>query len=252
MVLPPAKMPGWYRRRPLKRWCYVGAYSADCMVCAGTVRVGGLPQAFWAVWDGELTERTSVLRAAGTRVSPSSVAVPGRMDLRVEASGEPVEVVSDHERGYIWTRKTPVMVSGTVDGRPVSMDGLVDESAGYHARVTAWEWAAGVGTDSNGRAVTWNLVRGVHDSAVRSERTVWVDGRASETGPVTFSESLDEVSFPGGTLAFRAVAERRRRDRLGLIASDYVQPFGVASGSLPGGVVLAEGYGVMERHRARW
>jgi len=245
-------MPAWYRRRPLKRWCYVGAYGPECMLCAGVVRVGGMPQSFWAVWDGALCERTTVLRSAGVVVSPSAVTVPGRLALRVEPVGEVVEVVSDHGRGYIWTRKTPVIVSGLVGSAKISLPGLVDESAGYHARRTAWEWAAGVGTDTRGQPITWNLVRGVHDSPVQSERTVWVDGQASEVGPVTFSEALDEVSFASGSLAFRAVAERRRRDNLGLVASDYVQPFGVASGALPGGVELAAGYGVMERHRARW
>jgi hypothetical protein len=37
-----------------------------------------------------------------------------------------------------------------------------------------------------------------------------------------------------------------------LLASDYRQPFGTASGTLPGGIELASGAGVMERHHARW
>jgi hypothetical protein len=39
---------------------------------------------------------------------------------------------------------------------------------------------------------------------------------------------------------------------MGLVSSDYVQPFGSFSGALPGGIELASGLGVMERHRARW
>ena len=35
-------------------------------------------------------------------------------------------------------------------------------------------------------------------------------------------------------------------------ASDYRQPFGTFTGTLGGGVELAEGFGVMERHTARW
>ena len=42
------------------------------------------------------------------------------------------------------------------------------------------------------------------------------------------------------------------RDELLLARSDYVQPFGTFSGTLPGGAELARGYGVMEDHRARW
>jgi hypothetical protein len=37
-----------------------------------------------------------------------------------------------------------------------------------------------------------------------------------------------------------------------VFASDYRQPFGTFSGTLPGGVELAEGFGVMERHVVRW
>jgi hypothetical protein len=56
----------------------------------------------------------------------------------------------------------------------------------------------------------------------------------------------------GGALRFAARAERARSDSLGIFASDYRQPFGTASGALPGGIELASGAGVMERHRARW
>ena len=37
-----------------------------------------------------------------------------------------------------------------------------------------------------------------------------------------------------------------------LLRSDYRQPFGVFSGTLPGGLELAEGYGVMEQHDVHW
>ena len=37
-----------------------------------------------------------------------------------------------------------------------------------------------------------------------------------------------------------------------LMRSDYRQPFGTFAGTLPGGIELAEGYGVMEQHDVRW
>jgi hypothetical protein len=144
-------------------------------------------------------------------------------------------------------------VRGTLGGRSVDLPALIDDSAGYHARLTDWEWAAGAGTDVAGRDVRWNLVTGIHDGATGSERRVWVDGVAHEVGPVTFSPALDEVGFAeGGALRFSARAERARHDDLGIIASDYRQPFGSVSGTLPGGIELASGAGVMERHHARW
>jgi hypothetical protein len=56
----------------------------------------------------------------------------------------------------------------------------------------------------------------------------------------------------GGALRFASEAVRERHDELLLARSDYVQPFGTFSGTLPGGLDLAAGLGVMEVHRARW
>jgi hypothetical protein len=264
-ALPPARMALVRDRRPLKRWRYVGVYGPRVMLCAGSVRVGGVPQSFWAVWDREaraLHERTTfgrggvLLPDGAARVSARGV----QLELVLEPAGAPVEVVSPHGRSWIWTRKTPVRARGavTVDGKRMAVDdaGLVDDSAGYHARVTAWDWSAGVGRSSAGEPVAWNLVAGVHDAPRQSERTVWVDGRPREVGPVRFAPGLEGVAFAagdgGGELRFASEAERARRDDLRVFASDYRQPFGTFAGALPGGVQLAEGFGVMERHLVRW
>jgi hypothetical protein len=262
---PAATMPFLRAGRPLKAWRYVGLYAEDVMLCVGRVRVAGVPQSFWAVWDreaGVLHERTSFL--------PGQVTLPDgcahvrargvEIDLRVDGAGDAVDVRSPHGAAWIWTRKTPVTVSGTVRvggrTRQVHGAGLVDDSAGHHARDTAWEWSAGTGTLTDGRSVTWNLVTGVHDGPVVSERSVWVDGRVHAVGPVTFTPALDGVAFAeGGALAFSPEAVRERHDALGPVRSDYVQPFGTFTGSLPaagGALTLATGFGVMERHRARW
>lgn len=249
---PPAPMALWRDGRPLKRWRYVGVYSDDLMLCAGRAAVAGLPQSWWAVWDRD----ARVLREA-TRFWPGGVQVTGPVrfpgaQLEIEPFGDVVEVVSPHGNSYIWTRKQPVRAHGTVDGRAVDLRGLIDDSAGYHARVTRWSWSAGCGTLADGRSVVWNFVDGVHDLAAASERTVWVDGVASEPGVVVF-DGLEAMWFPGGeVMRFTSESERARHDRLGLMESRYRQPFGCFSGSLPGGLELASGYGVMERHDVRW
>jgi hypothetical protein len=259
---PAPDLPAWRGTRPRKAWRYVGIYGRELMLCAGLVRIGPAPQAFWAVWD----RRDRVLRER-TRFAGGGVALPDgalrvraagvEIDLRLEADGEPVAVSSAHGRREIWTRKQPVRAVGTVrlDGRALPLDerGLVDDSAGHHARETAWRWAAGVGRTPDGRALTWNLVDGIHDDPTTSERTVWVDGVPARRRPVRFSEALDGVAFrEGGRLAFDAEAVRERHDRLGPLTSDYVQPFGTATGSLGDGIELAQGFWVMERHEARW
>ena len=74
-----------------------------------------------------------------------------------------------------------------------------------------------------------------------------------EPGPVAFAEDLSAVRGDDGTvLRFTAEAQRERHDDLGLFRSDYRQPFGAFAGTLPGGVPLAHGAGVMERHDVRW
>lgn len=262
-LLPPARMPLVHDRRPLKRWRYVGVYGPEIMLCAGRVVIGGVPQAFWAVWDREerrLHERTT-FRPGRVRLPDGLCSVRERtvqIDLRLAADTDAVENVSPHGASHIWTRKQGAAATGTVtiEGRVHRLTGraLIDDSAGYHARTTDWEWAAGIGATADGVPLMWNLVTGVHDAPLQSERSVWVHGRAHEVGPVTFSDALDAVDFAeGGALRFTHESERARSDRLGpLLASDYRQPFGTVSGTLPGGHEVAAGFGVMERHHARW
>jgi hypothetical protein len=241
-------MPAWRGGRPLKRWTWVGAFGPELMLCAAVARIGPATAAWWAVWDrasGGFRER-SLRRAGGLQVTPGRVLVPGVMELEV-GDAAPVEVVSPHGGQYIWTRKRGgVRVQGTALGREVDAVGLVDESAGYHARRTAWLWSAGVGTLASGEPVAWNLVDGVHDAPVRSERTAWVAGAPRELG----RQAFDGLAGVGG-LRFSAEATRARREQLVLMSSDYEQPFGTFSGTLED-LELREGYGVMERHAVAW
>jgi len=253
--------------RALKRWRYVGVFGAERMLCVGLAHVGGVPQAWWAVWDraaGSLRERTIFVRP---RAIVSFGAGPGRVtvrdrEVRIDLEldeGPGVETVCPHgDGGWIWTRKQAgVPARGTVrlGERAFAVEdrAVVDDTAGYHARHTAWRWAAGVGRTADGRAAGWNLVSGVNDPPAGSERSVWIDGAVREAGPCTFAADLSRVeTADGGDLAFHAEATRERHDELLLVRSDYRQPFGTFSGVLPGGETLTEGFGVMEDHRARW
>ena len=254
-------MPVLLHGRLRKRWRYAGVFGTRLMLCAGVAQIGPALQTFWAVWDrerGALRERTRLwrgrpyVRLAGGRVLVEDGSVS--VDLRIEP-GRPRETLTPSGDAWMWTRKqAAVRFHGRVvlAGEEIAVDelGCVDESAGYHPRHTAWAWSAGVGTLTDGRPVGWNLVDGIHDAPVGSERAVWVDGaEPAEVGPVAFADDLSAV----GGLRFTAEAVRARSDDvLGLLRSDYVQPFGTFAGELPGGLVLAEGRGVMERHRALW
>ncbi|HEY6760128.1 MAG TPA: DUF2804 family protein [Baekduia sp.] len=252
LTVPPARMALFRDRRPLKRWRYLGLYGEDLMLCAADVRIAGLPQAFWATWDRRALREKTVFRPGGVVLGDGAARFGGAI-LTLTRDGDPMAVTSRHGDSYIWTRKQPVRAQGTVDGRAVELRGLIDDSAGYHARRTDWRWCAGVGEDGDGRALAFNLVAGVHDAPTGSERTLWVDGAARELPPAAFADDLSTVTFDdGAVLVFGEEARRARSDDFKLMASDYVQPFGTFSGTLPGGVRVARGWGVMERHSVRW
>jgi Protein of unknown function (DUF2804) len=221
------------------------------------------------VWDRatrRLRERT---RRSGARVR-LGLDRPGRVlvvdngveiDVMLEEV-DGVETVCPAGDAYAWTRKQGgVRAQGrvVVDGVARELDALavIDDSAGYHARRTAWRWCAGVGRADDGRALAWNLVTGINDPPRASERTVWIGGVPAEVGPAArFAGDLSHVATDDGVeLRFAAEATRKRRDNLLLVRSDYRQPFGTFSGELPGPtgpVALAEGFGVMEQHTAVW
>jgi hypothetical protein len=226
-----------------KSWCWVGAFGPSAMLCVARAKVGPLGRTWWAVWDGErLHEGTR-----GVSVSTTGATVRDG-DTRLELAlthGRSIEVTT----GPAWTRKTPLQVTGTarVGGRTIALasPGLLDESAGRHARRTAWRWSAGAGVASSGADVTWNLVEGLHDGEP-SERTVWIDGEPHPLDALAF-DGLDGV----GDLRFTAQAARAKRENYVVVASDYEQPFGTFAGALPIAGPL-QGWGVMERHTALW
>jgi hypothetical protein len=264
-------MPLFRGGRPLKRWRYVGVFCEELMLCAARVQVGPAHQSFWALCtraDSRLRERThTLLRRGSVELKPGRPGQPGR--LRVRDGAVWIDLTLQEDAGWeatcphgaqsVWTRKQAgVRTRGTLalDGEaPRSIEALavIDDTAGYHARFTEWHWAAGVGIDPGGRPLAFNLVRGVNDPPTGSERAVWVDGVPHEVPPVSFASDLGQiVAEDGSTLRFAAEAQRNRRENLLLVRSDYRAPFGTFSGTLPGGVELAHGLGVVEHHRARW
>ncbi len=263
VALPPTRMPGRFGSRPLKHWRYVGVFGPELMLCVGSARVGPGRQSFWAVWDREaeqLHERTRLRRGGVELQHPGRVIVKDRgmqIELTLE-EGPGIETVCATGDAYAWTRKQGgVRAFGevTIDGvvREVDALSVIDDSAGYHPRHTAWSWSAGVGRAVDGQTVAWNLVAGVNDPPEDSERTVWIDGEATEAAPATFARDLSCVATSdGGMLGFAAEAVRERHENLLIVRSSYRQPFGRFAGTLPGGIPLAEGWGVMERHTAVW
>ncbi len=90
----------------------------------------------------------------------------------------------------------------------------------------------------------------VPEGATIGEFLMWVDGEPVEVPPSDFAADLSRV----GDLVFDEWPDSARVDdtNLLLFRSQYRQPFGEFSGTLPNGIELAEGYGVMEAHDVRW
>lgn len=250
-------MPRWQGRRPLKRWHYVGVFGPELQLCVGHAHIGPVPVRWWAVAQPGQPLREG---RRGVDVSDRSVrVVQNGVEISLEIDELPgVETVTAYGRTFAWTHKrADVPARGVVklDGTEVAVDAraVVDVSAGYHPRHTAWKWSAGVGRLSDGRSVGWNLVTGIHDSAQSSERTIWLDGEAMEVDPVAFGGGLANIRFADGAqLEFSEWTARHDRTNLGLMRSYYRQPFGTFSGELTGGLRLDEGYGVMEEHEVWW
>lgn len=279
-------MPLMRGTRPLKRWRYVAIFCEELMACAASVQVGPARQTFWAVlprgaWDsGALCERTRLLpRRGAVALSPGRMAIEDtsdrpcgevrangraarhrgvRLDFALE-EGRGIEATCPHGAGYVWTRKQAgVAARGTIsiDGsepRTIEARAVIDDTAGYHARVTEWRWAAGVGVDRAGTPLAFNLVEGVNDPSHGSERAVWIGGAPHEVAPVSFAADLSSIRCTDGSeLRFTPEAQRSRRENLLLVRSEYRAPFGSFDGTLPGGLQLAHGLGVVEHHRAHW
>ena len=197
-------------------------------------------------------------RAARAHADPARADDGGvELELTLEEDAGWEARAVDPGGGEVWTRKQAgIAARGTLrlDGGPrraMSARAVIDDTAGYHARHTRWRWSAGVGEAPDGAPLAWNLVAGVNDAATGSERAVWIEGVAREAAPVSFSADMDRIECEDGSvLCFRAEATRERHENLLLVRSDYSAPFGTFSGTLPGGVELERGLGVVEHHRA--
>jgi hypothetical protein len=266
LPVPPDPMPLLLGRRFRKRWRWVGAFADNLIVFAAIVQVGPATMTFWGIWDRErrrLWERTRRdlpgrrrdvgIRGRSVRVRAGSI----EFELEFEEA-DPIECMCPNgEGGYSWTRKAagmPVRGEVRIGRRTNPLDGLgvIDDSAGYHRRFTSWKWSAGVGTARDGRKIAWNLVTGINDPPVKSERAIWVAGEPTEPGPVQF-QGLGAIHFEDESrLNFSAETQRTHHEGIPLLArSDYEAPLGTFSGSL-NGLPIESALGVMEAHDAVW
>jgi len=142
---------------------------------------------------------------------------------------------------------------------------LVDVHKAYYPYRMNWRWASCAGFDEQGRVVGLNLTHNViRDDAENNENGLWVGKQLSlfSSTRFTFDEKrlLDpwrvETADGRCRVDFRPEGERAGKLDLGVIASDYHQPYGTFSGMAVDDSgrehPIRDYFGVTEFHRARF
>jgi hypothetical protein len=135
-----------------------------------------------------------------------------------------------------------------------------DYTHGLLARRTIWRWAFGLGHATSGEKVGFNLVQGF---VGEPECAAWIDG---EVFPLREGRFAFDAHHPlshwrvatadgGVDLRFKPGGMHAERKNLGLVASRFVQPAGVYTGTLRVGgreLVLGRVLGVTEDQDVLW
>lgn len=207
----------------------------------------------------------------GTRKKPQV-----RADIRMLEDldmFEPLVVVSPvAENRPLYTHKAACPVEGKVEigGRKIELDprkhiGLMDVQKTYYPYDTFWNWSTFGGFDEGGRLIAMNVCKNfIEDDENYNENCTWVDGKISLLPAARFEFDKGSVMEPwrvsttGNELdvTFKPLGERHGKTNLGVIKSDFHQPFGVFEGLMDGPgarKVKVEGqFGLCEYHLARF
>ncbi|HWE23809.1 MAG TPA: DUF2804 domain-containing protein [Myxococcales bacterium] len=200
-----------------------------------------------ARWQNAAVDLSLDARAAPPPLSVVSRLGAGRFNYTQKLAGIPAE-------GEISVANVRYRVRGEPAG--------LDFTHGYLPRDTAWRWAF-CSARQGGRLVAFNFSDGFMRSG-GGENVVWLDGAPCSVGRVHFDFEPSAPLAPwrieseDGTLAvtFQPEGYRAQNIDLKLVASRYVQPFGVFSGHVTtsaGERVEVDSLpGVTEDHSARW
>ena len=186
---------------------------------------------------------------------------------------EPLVVVSPvGVNGGLYTHKAICPVEGSVemDGGKVVLDparhvGLMDVQKTHYPFRTFWRWATFGGYDAAGRLVGMNICKNfIRDDERYNENCTWVDGRLTPISAARFEYEEGDLTSPwsltttGGELdvEFVPAGERAGKINLGILMSDFHQPYGEFRGTMlgPDGerIAIDGQFGVCEHHLARF
>lgn len=172
----------------------------------------------------------------------------------------------------LYTHKVVAPVEGRVEigDKVVELDpskdvALLDEQKTFYPYKTFWRWSTFGGYDAKGRLIGMNACQNfIEDDERYNENCTWVDGKLTLLPAARFefdsSDVMKEwrVSTTDGGLdvKFRPQGERHGKISLGVIMSDFHQPFGRYDGKMPGpggeSVEVEGPIGLCEQHLARF
>lgn len=193
-----------------------------------------------------------------------------RMEFDYQEIGTGVTTVSRQAMyGFSHTYKSaglPAKGKITVNGSEHELGSealaLLDWSSATPPRVTAWNWAAGVGRDNKGRTLGINFGTGLITAGI-TQNAVWVQGKPKMIGGVEFDYNQKDIlgtpwrlysTDEAVDLEFKPDQERFEDVNFGFAASCLHQPFGTFSGTirLDNTKLDVELFGFCEEHYAKW
>ena len=145
-----------------------------------------------------------------------------------------------------YTHKVAAPAEGELmlGGKKISLNGkqdiaLIDEQKTYYPYVSFWKWATAAGYNEYGELLAFNLCQNmISDDEDFNENCMWVDGKIYCLKAARFKFEEDNVLKPWEVkttdgyldLLFTPSGERAEKISVGLIESNFHQPFGLYNG----------------------
>lgn len=143
----------------------------------------------------------------------------------------------------------------------------LDWTRSVASRQTSWKWASLAARDGQGRRVGLNLSAEVYDDVDGQslENALWLNGKVQPLAGVLFDVPAHPEREPWRirsargeevVLEFRPLGARAQEINLGILRSDFIQPYGTFHGTLrpkdADPVTLEGDFGVVEDHLSLW
>ncbi len=196
--------------------------------------------------------RVRVVRLLGSATYSVDVSAPDfTLNAELDTSGAPpaISAIANLSRGHVNTTQKRALLSVrggcTLGNESVSLDhaaAAYDYTSGILQRHTTWRWAFGLGHDTDGNALGFNLVQGF---VGESECALFVRPRSGTAalfplreGAFQFDRQSPRTSWHVTTqdgavqLRFEPMDLHAETRNLGIVRSSFVQPIGLWSGTI--------------------